>query len=428
MKRIKSFLSVLLITAFLFCSFSVVVGINKYRMTLFVDKAGIFACESNGNTVTVRGVDNSTLNNYSFESNVFSYCVTGGKLYAVMPTNQASVLVAAEAKNGKIIKNTVVKTQHVSKSTKLCVDSGGRIYLSDNSNHIEIYDSAGKYIRTTSDRYLSFTVVNGRVYAVTASGIYKVDASSENLVCKCNCEGVIYTVSADCIATLSGDVYNVNTGKRVFSCSADGLYSIAAASNHFLALNGNAVDVYDKDSSEHINTYKLGFKPFAISAVGSKTCIIKDTEDLSVVEFKESNFLFSSSTKSDVSSTSLTEINFGIYKTMGKYIFLPPQTTRDEFRSEVKYDGYKLKFNKQSGMGTNTKAIFTKDNKSYIYTIIVMGDITGTGRINNNDITVMFNCLFGLDRVGGVYKTAADMNGDGKLSNIDLVMIDRKLN
>ena len=137
MKRIKSFLSVLLITAFLFCSFSVVAGINKYRMTLFVDKAGIFACESNGNTVTVRGVDNSTLNNYSFESNVFSYCVTGGKLYAVMPTNQASVLVAAEAKNGKIIKNTVVKTQRVSKSTKLCVDSGGRIYLSDNSNHID---------------------------------------------------------------------------------------------------------------------------------------------------------------------------------------------------------------------------------------------------------------------------------------------------
>ena len=426
MKKLKPFLAILLIIALLFFSFSGVSGANKYSMTLFMDSGGIYVCKSEGSSVNVTRVDNSSDFKYSFDSRVLSCCVTGGRLYSVVPTNQSAVLNVIGAKNGKIVSNTIIKTHHISNSTKMCVDSGGKIYLYDIKNNIEIYSSDGKYIKTTSNRYLSFTQVNGKVYAANSSGIYRLNGSSEDFVCACKANDIIYAVSADCMATLSGTVYNINTGKIVFCDDLNTLYSISFGSKSFMVLRESSVDVYNKSDSKLINSYKLGFNPWAVCTDGGNFYILKNTSDgLSVTSYKESNFLISSSTKSDVSSSPLTGIDFGKYKVAGKYIILPASTTRVEFKSEVKYDGYTLKFNKSGGLGTNTKVSFSKDNRSYVYSIIVKGDITGTGQINNNDIDIMFNCLFGIDKVGGVYKTAADMNGDGKLSNVDLVMQER---
>ena len=137
----------------------------------------------------------------------------------------------------------------------------------------------------------------------------------------------------------------------------------------------------------------------------------------------------SSSTKSDsVPPVILKGLNFGKYKVSGKYICVEPQTLRSEFKSNITYEGYDLKFSKQSGLGTGTKAKFTRNGKTYTYTFIVMGDINGTGTVNSRDVKIMFNCLFGINTVGGVYKTAADMNGDEKLSTADLVMLDKIIN
>ncbi len=428
MKRLKLVLAVLLIIAFLFCSLISVFAVNEYRIALFADNAGVFACESDETTVTVRDVVNSKGYKYSFESKVLSYCVTGGVLYAATSTGQSSVVIVAEAKNGLIIKKIPIKTQHVGNTTKICVDGDGRIYLFNHKKQAEVYDAKGKYIGTTSNMFFSMTVVKGSVYASNTSGIYRLNGSSESFVCGCG-NDLVYGISSEYIATLSGSVHNVNTGKKVLSLDMNRLYSVALSAKYFIALKGNNIDVYDRNSAEHISSYKLSFSPYGICAAGGKVYVIKDTAvGISVVKYKESNFLASDSTNSDGSLSNPTGISFGKYKTSGKCVFLPSLTTRVEFRSEVKYDGYTLKFNKSSGLGTNTKATFTKDNKSYVYTIIVKGDITGAGRINEEDVNVLSNCLLGLDKVGGIYKTAADMNGDGKLSNVDLVMQDRRLN
>ena len=428
MKQIKTVLSVLIIITFLFCAFFRASGLNDKSSELFVDTLGIYVCESDDNSVTVRGVTNSADFKYTFDQKVLSCCVTRGILYVLTTTNQPGTVMVTAAKNGEFTNKISIKPRRVSNNTKICVDAKGRIYLFDFRKCVEIYNSDGKYLKTTSNNFLSLIQINGKVYVSDSSGIYRLSGTSESVVCECDADELIYAASKDYIATKSGAVYSIKNGKRVLKVKSNRLYSIAAGSKYILFLNGNTINVYSKSSFKLLNSYKLSFTPYAVCAKGGKAYLISDNAgEISVKNYNESVFLSAVSTKNGSFSQASTKIKFGKFITRGRYIFLPPLTTRTEFRSETSFDGFTLKFNKSRGLGTGTKAVFTKDKETYTYTIVVTGDITGTGRITKNDVSIMFNCLFGVDKVGGVYKTAADMNGDGKLSNADLVMLDRKV-
>lgn len=429
MKQLKRFASVIIVITFLLCTVLCAGSVGAYNVSVFIDTSGVFVCESDGSSLSVRGVDNYTDFKYTFKYQPFSFCMSKGVLYAVMSDGQPESLLVVAVKNGKSVNSLSIKGKNFTKRVSVCVDDNGRIYLTNNQRKIEIYDSKGKYIKTSSNAYVSVTGLRGKVFASNGFGIYRLYGNSESIVCKCSASDSIYPVSADCIATLSGAVYNIKNGQKVFSDSVNRLNCIAASSKYIFVLKDNTVYVYNRKNAKLLNSYKLGYSACAVCSRGNKVYIINgSTNKLSVKKYNDSYFLPSDSTDSPSSSVSSTDISFGKYKTSGGYLFLPPLLTRAEFRSEISYDGYTLKFNKSSGLGTNTKAVFTKDNTSYTYTIIVKGDITGTGRINDSDIDIMFNCLLGIDKVSGIYKTAADMNGDGKLSNIDLVMQDKSIN
>lgn len=427
MRQLKAFISAVLIITFLLCSFSVSFALNENTFTVFTDSSGIYVCESKDYSVTVNSLKTSTCYKYNYNNKVLSYCVTDGTLYTASCTNQDMVVLITASKNGKTKRTLTIKTRNVSAHTQLCVDSNGVFYIFDNRNHAEVYNSKGGYIKTTSNIFCSLLQVNGKVYASNANGIYRLNGKSENLVCKCRADTRIYAVSQDYIATLYGNVYNIKNGKEMLSTDNNRPYSITLGSKYYLAINNKTVSVYNKKNKKLSGSATLNYKPFAVCADGSGVYIIYESSDsFSFKKYKVSDFLSSDSTNNSKSSQTPTNINFGGYKIRGRYIFLPPRTTKAEFKEKISYKDYKLKFSSTRGLGTNTKAVFTKGNKSYTYTVVVLGDITGTGRITKNDVNIMFNCLFGLDKVGGVYKMAADVNGDGKLSNIDLVMIERK--
>ncbi|MBR2109547.1 MAG: dockerin type I repeat-containing protein [Ruminococcus sp.] len=427
MRQLKAIVCAVLIITFLLCSFSVASGINKNTLKIYVDSSGAYVCESDDYSVTIRNLKNSNQYKYSYANKVLSCCVTGGILFTLNSTNQPRVVLVTAAKNGKITKSVNVNIHNVPNNTRLCVDSDGFIYIFDNRNHAEVYNSKGSYIKTTSNAFSSLTQINGNVYASNSTGIYRLNGKSETLVCKCKADTFIYAVSKNCAATLYGNVYNLSSGKAVLNTDNEKPYSIALSSNYYIIIKNSKICVYNRKTLKFVNSYTVGYKPYAVCAGGSRVYVIAEASDgFSVNKYKERDFLPGSSTNNAKNSKSPTNINFGRYKTKGRYIFLPPRTTKAEFKEKIKYKDYKLKFSSTRGLGTNTKAVFTKGNKTYTYTIVVYGDITGTGYITKNDVNIMFNCLFGLDKVGGVYKTAADVNGDGKLSNVDLVMIDRK--
>ena len=59
------------------------------------------------------------------------------------------------------------------------------------------------------------------------------------------------------------------------------------------------------------------------------------------------------------------------------------------------------------------------------FTFIVRGDVTGEGNVNSRDEGLLFKHLLGQQKLNGVYKIAADINRDKKISNADLVLLSR---
>jgi hypothetical protein len=58
----------------------------------------------------------------------------------------------------------------------------------------------------------------------------------------------------------------------------------------------------------------------------------------------------------------------------------------------------------------------------------VKGDVDSNGSVTSSDIVSMMQALVGKKTLSSQGKTNADMNGDGKISIIDLIMLKNKLN
>lgn len=80
--------------------------------------------------------------------------------------------------------------------------------------------------------------------------------------------------------------------------------------------------------------------------------------------------------------------------------------------------------NSNDYVGTGSVIHITIDGTTYYYTIIVVGDVTGSGSVGMGSLTKLANHAF----VGGIIKEnyfilAGDLNGDGKLSFADVMKL-----
>lgn len=107
---------------------------------------------------------------------------------------------------------------------------------------------------------------------------------------------------------------------------------------------------------------------------------------------------------------------------------IKPGTTIAVFKSNLKFNGYKVTFKNYSGqakisgnVGTGFRAYFSGPD-SRQYTLIVPGDITGEGNINSRDIKAYMSYLCGKTKLDAPFMKAFDINGDGKNDTLDLLI------
>lgn len=74
-------------------------------------------------------------------------------------------------------------------------------------------------------------------------------------------------------------------------------------------------------------------------------------------------------------------------------------------------------------IGTGWKAEISGSEAAASYTIIVNGDLTGEGEINNNDIKRLVNCYAGDISVSAAARKAGDMNDDGNIDALDISIL-----
>ena len=71
---------------------------------------------------------------------------------------------------------------------------------------------------------------------------------------------------------------------------------------------------------------------------------------------------------------------------------------------------------------TKTGTVLNFDDGSS-YTNVLLGDLSGDGKINSADILKIRLHLLNTNLLSGAYKEAADSNGDGKINSADLLLI-----
>lgn len=107
-------------------------------------------------------------------------------------------------------------------------------------------------------------------------------------------------------------------------------------------------------------------------------------------------------------------------------------TTVSKFNKNISLNGTDVKFVKNNKIissgkvGTGTVLEFKdSENKTQKFTIVVKGDVTGSGNISSVDIREIYKHIFKSKLLDGFYLEAADINDDGKVDTLDLLAVSK---
>lgn len=111
-------------------------------------------------------------------------------------------------------------------------------------------------------------------------------------------------------------------------------------------------------------------------------------------------------------------------------------TTIAAFKKNIECPKYNLTFKNYSGksitsgkLGTGATVTFSDGaGKSYMFTIIMPGDLTGEGNSNSRDLKLLSDYILGKGNLEGAYLKAADLNNDGEVNTIDLLILSKMIN
>lgn len=79
-------------------------------------------------------------------------------------------------------------------------------------------------------------------------------------------------------------------------------------------------------------------------------------------------------------------------------------------------------------MGTGNKlAVYVGDTLVQQYEIVVYGDINGDGKVSNLDLVLMQKQILGIESQSGSRLEAANVSKDGGISNKDLVILQKHI-
>lgn len=111
---------------------------------------------------------------------------------------------------------------------------------------------------------------------------------------------------------------------------------------------------------------------------------------------------------------------------------IPAGTTWGTLRNGLEANYITVELNGKGNATTSTKVAtghkvtFIFDNERKVtktFTLIVEGDVTGSGNISSKSITALANHLLGKSELDGVFLEAANLSGDGDLSTVDLLLM-----
>jgi len=80
-----------------------------------------------------------------------------------------------------------------------------------------------------------------------------------------------------------------------------------------------------------------------------------------------------------------------------------------------------------TALATGHRVTISNNQNTANFTVIILGDLTGSGTINSADILALRQHLLGTRRLNGAFATAADINRDGQINSADLLALRQHL-
>ncbi len=407
---------------------------SGYEIDLVNDNSGVFITLKNNDTLYAKKIaPEGNEYKYKFENKIVASCIYDNKIYVLYDSSeQQDVSYVEQLQNGGIKKRTMLINLKHETVTQMSVDRKGNIYIINNKSRVDIFGRNGKYQKTLSDAFYSITPFNGKTYAANHRGIYVLGTDGFEKLGPYTDNFVIYRISDNYIGDKNGSVYRVESKvQKILNTGNKSICSCGETDNYLVSFSENKLNAYDKKNGKLINSIDLAYTPEAVSAYNNKVVALNTVNGIYSFESKNErvfNKQEAEQSHDNGETDSSSSLKFGKYKQSGEYIYIPRGTTYYRFKQSVTYNGYKIDFGeKRSGnIGTGKGVTFSKGKKKRHYTFIVLGDLTGEGNVNTRDIDALFAHLLESGSLNGVYKKAADLNGDGKISNADLVLTVRK--
>ncbi|MCH5300015.1 MAG: dockerin type I repeat-containing protein [Ruminococcus sp.] len=351
------------------------------------------------------------------------------------------------------------------------IDNDFNIYITSypNKDGILKFSKNGKLLSriNTGNNIEQLMFSNKKVYCVCGGKMYYVDnnslksiSTSNKLVVPCTFTGnnVVYDTQ--------GRLFELqnNTLKLIADFNAENVHCIKT-NNYYLycyknSIRGNSIKnpdttvYYNFDINIscayyfNSNIYVGGYNgnQFYIYKITDKELISNESPKNSNTSKPNSNSKPNNSSNPNNNSSNSTVTNnndnnplkysSNIYKFKKVNIIynVDSKTSVTKFKKNINCNGTITIYNKSGdvktsgNIGTGMTVVFAKGNEKAKFKIAVNGDLTGEGNVNSLDLNKMFNFLLEQVSLSDVEAVAGDLNGDNKITNKDLVLLDRLTN
>lgn len=397
---------------------------SEYNTVELSLEKGAYIVEYNNEKLKIEQIaPKSSVYKFTLKNNVIAISSENNCIYILSRSkNQKNIYFLNTFNNGNLSEQQVIFDVKLnSESPLFSVDNNGNFYVSDKNKKLQyVNDCKGRIVEGafaeslfSLDSIVYYTN-NGRVYQLDqGSAVKSYDFSNAHIGIR---------ISDNYISNENGQVYRNNNGLFKVNITLSYPELSCEAGDYIVSYGKNNLIAYNKYNGNFANKYYIGFTPKSLLSYNNKILTINKSLN---TESYEADKLFD--TQSQNEKPDNNKLSFGNYKVKGKYIFTNSGLTISKFKKSIVYDSYEINFSKKSGnIGTGTEVTFGKGSKTLRYTFVVKGDLTGEGNINSRDLRSMFKHLLNEENLKGAYKLAADMNNDRKISNADLVLLDKK--
>lgn len=407
---------------------------NIYILCSFNDNYNIITVNNSLNTyenISDINVNNKT---YAYANDTFYFFSKEEEVNAkgevVLPY---TVIDSYNCKTG-ISRKRVINNAIPELYGTFAVDSNGNYYMIS-KNTVEVYTSNYKYLKTISvggnvinltnspDGTIVYVLYENKLKIIDNNRIYDYNISANK----------IYPENNGFFATDRGEIYNYGNGNvSAVYRGFDGIHGAAVIrENIFVSKLGEltAVNNDTEFSVEEISseTYikSLGNKCICINQHGNSAEVKIVTEE--DVKLKQSEFNSSSLENNENINKALSSDIYNINYDNDIITGITPGSTIAEIKNNIRTENltfYDSKGNiKKSGV-IGTGSIIENTETKERFCIIIYGELSGEGNINSLDKTVLANHILEAKELNGVYRTAADINGDSQVNLKDYVALD----